>query len=99
MSTSTRPALFLSMRVKLKDERHHIRIPLPPIALYVLHYLLLSLDPLFAFIPDVAGIKPRLAKDTLHACILGMMAQGANEYVNVDLCDGPKTVKVRIKTF
>ena len=94
-----RKALFLGIKIRVKGEGRGFRLPLPPIALFALHDLLLSLTPLFSLFTGKFGHLARAALDSADALMLGAMAYGPDEFANIDLRDGKNFVKVRIRMF
>ena len=96
---SRRKARFFGIKVHVKGDGHTFRLPLPPIALYAFHDLLLSLAPLFSLFIGKYGRFARAALDSLDALMLGLMASGPDEFANIDVRDGKNFAKVRIRMF
>ena len=94
-----RKARFLGIKVRFKGEGHNFRLPLPPIALFAFHGLLLSLAPLFSLFAGKYGHYARAALDAADALLLGIMASGPDEFANIDVREGENFVKVRIRMF
>ncbi len=94
-----RKALFFGIKVHVKGEGRGFRLPLPPIALFAFHDLLLSLTPLFSLVAGKYGRWAQAALDAFDALTLGFMACGPDEFANVDIRDGKHLVKVRVRMF
>ncbi len=96
---SARKARFLGIKVHVKGEGRTFRLPLPPIALFALHDLLLSLTPLFSLFVGRYGHWAKAGLDSADALLLGFMASGPDEFANIDVRDGENFAKVRVRMF
>ncbi len=90
---------FLGIKVHVKGGGRTFRLPLPPLALFALHDLLLSLTPLMALIGGKYGRCARAGLDSADSLLLGFMACGPDEFANIDVRDGDSFAKVRIRVF
>ncbi len=89
----------MGIKLRFKGEGHSFRLPLPPIALFAFHDLMLSLTPLFSLFIGKYGRYARAALDSADALLLGFMASGPDEFADIDVRDGKNFAKVRIRMF
>lgn len=90
-------SLLLVVRVRLKGKKPRLRLFLP-LALPVLHQLLLSCDALLGLLPGRHGDQARLAVDSAHAFVLAMVESEPQKYAQVDVSDEDSQVRVDVKT-
>lgn len=91
---------FLHVRVRVREAgKKGLGIWTPPIALYVLYYALLALEPILALLPkEIGGFRPQGAFDALAMALLGVMNEAPTDYVDVDVNGDKSQVRVLVRT-
>ena len=90
--------LYVSVKIRSEGKGRGFRVPVPPVALFVLRDAVISFDGYLGLIPGSVGARIRTGANALQAFLFALTQSTIN--VDVQTCDkGGDSVSVRVRTL